>query len=169
VIPTRGEVLPDGRSLSLASLYHGSAEDKKTVTISSCTAEYVAITEAMKQVLFLRNLTKFLRMDIVPPLRVLCDNMGVVFLSNNFEGKRTKYLETQYHFVREYVQKKTVTVKFIHTDENYADIFTKNVVPEVHRELTDYMCLLCATASVTESRWGVETDEKSASEPSLIN
>ena len=72
---------------------------QKTVIMSSCTAEYVAITEAMKQVLYLRSIAEFSDIGILLPIRVLCDNMGAVFLSNNYDGKRTKYLETQYHFV----------------------------------------------------------------------
>ena len=87
---------------------------------------------------------------------MMCDNMGAVFLSNNYEGKRTKYLETQYHFVREDVENKTVMVKFVKSSENYADLFTKNVSPQVHAELTDYLCFSADLASYVKARWGVE-------------
>ena len=88
-----------------------------------------------------KNIAQFLNCAVTLPIKILCDNMGAVFLSNNYEGKRTKYLETQYHFVREYVEKDTVAVKFVRSSENYADIFTKNVGADVHRQLTDYLCL----------------------------
>ena len=82
--------------------------------------------------------------------------MGAVFLSNNYEGKRTKYLDTQYHFVREYVDNKTVMVKFVRSEDNYADLFTKNVRSDLHRKFTEYMFF---AASVAEAWWGIRMDE----------
>ena len=52
-----------------------------------------------------------------------------------------RYLETQYHFVREYVQNGTVCVNFVKSTENYADVFTKNVSSPVLEILTDYLCM----------------------------
>ena len=78
--------------------------------------------------------------------------MGAVFLSNNYEGKRTKYLETQYHFVREYVEKKTVAVMFVRSSQNYADIFTKNVGSDIHKSLTNYLCFSLGIDTHVEAR-----------------
>ena len=128
---------------------------QKTLKISSTTAEYVAITEACKEVLYLKNIAQFLNCAVTLPIKILCDNMGAVFLSNNYEGKRTKYLETQYHFVREYVEKDTLAVKFVRSSENYADIFTKNVGADVHRQLTDYLCFAQDLAAHVQARWGI--------------
>ena len=77
--------------------------------------------------------------------------MGAVFLSNNYEGKRTKYLDIKYHFVREYTENQTVTVKFVKSAENYADIFTKHVSAPVLNNLTDYLL----AARCFSARWGV--------------
>ena len=109
------------------------------MTLISTTAEYTAITEATKEILYVKNLLTFVESKVQTPIKLLCDNMGAVFLSNNYEGKRTKYLETQYHFVREYIEKKTVVVTFVRSESNYADIFTKNVRKDIHHTLTDYL------------------------------
>ena len=53
--------------------------------------------------------------------------MGALFLSKNYERKRTKYLDIRYHFVREYVHEGVFTVIFVPTEENKEDPFTKNV------------------------------------------
>ena len=98
----------------------------------------------------------FLECRVTLPITILCDNMGAVFLSNNYEGKRTKYLDTQYHFVREYVDNKTVMVKFVRSEDNYADLFTKNVRSDLHRKFTEYMFF---AASVAEAWWGIRMDE----------
>ena len=111
----------------------------KPVTISSCTAEYVAVTEATKEILYVRHLLDFLDYEYCQTVKLLCDNVGAVFLTKNYDGKRTKYLETQYHFVREYVENKKVSVKFTRTAENYSDPFTKNVSTDVYKRLFDYL------------------------------
>ena len=42
-------------------------------------------------------------------------------------AKKTKHVELKYHFVREYVDKGTLAVEFVRTENNKADPFTKNV------------------------------------------
>ena len=73
------------------------------------------------------------------PITIYCDNIGAVFLVNNYEGKRTKYLDTQYHFVREYITDGVITVKFVWSEDNYTDTFTKNVSGTLKEKLTSYV------------------------------
>ena len=61
------------------------------------------------------------------PITIMCDNTGEIFLSSNQESRRTKYLDTKYHFVRDYVENGVVKVVYIKTEDNLADPFTKNV------------------------------------------
>ena len=101
---------------------------QKTVSLSSSEAEYVALTEVSKEVLFVRSILSFLDKDSVEyPIVIHCDNVGAIFLSNNSESRRTKYLDTKYHFVRHYVENGVIKVVFVTTETNLADPFTKNV------------------------------------------
>ena len=60
------------------------------------------------------------------PIAINCDNQGAITLSkdNKFHA-RTKHIDIRYHFVREAVEDQKITLKYIPTDENPADIFTK--------------------------------------------
>lgn len=59
-----------------------------------------------------------------------CDNQGpgaiALAKDNNlkFHGQ-TKHIDIRYHFLRETVKEQKLSVKYIPTEENMADIFTK--------------------------------------------
>nr|KAJ0210511.1 hypothetical protein LSAT_V11C400165950 [Lactuca sativa] len=55
-----------------------------------------------------------------------CDNLGAIYLSANpMFHARTKHVEVDFHFDREKVAQGNLSVKFISTDDQIADIFTK--------------------------------------------
>jgi hypothetical protein len=58
--------------------------------------------------------------------RLWCDNMGAKYLASNpiFHG-RMKHVEVDYHFVRDRVLKKLLEIRFISSDDQVADGFTK--------------------------------------------
>ena len=112
---------------------------QKTVTMSSCTAEYVALSDMMKEVLYVNMVCSFMTFNVLLPITIFCDNMGVIFLSNNLESKRTKYLDVRYHFIREYVDDGTVKVTFIPSLKNKADVFTKNTSISIFQQNLGYM------------------------------
>ena len=54
------------------------------------------------------------------------DNMGAINLSeNNMTSDRSKHIERRHLHIRELVSRKLLAVKYIKTDANVADIFTK--------------------------------------------
>jgi hypothetical protein len=55
------------------------------------------------------------------------DNIGAIFLSENRNsGKRTKHIDITYHYIREQID-----VGLIESEENLADLFTKNLKGEL--------------------------------------
>jgi hypothetical protein len=59
---------------------------------------------------------------------IWCDNISALALASNpvFHA-RTKYIEVDYHFVREKVVNGDILIKFIFTNDQIADIFTKGL------------------------------------------
>ena len=59
-------------------------------------------------------------------LTIYCDNTSAINISKNLvQHSRTKHIEIRHHFIRELVKDGTLTLEFIHTDDQKADLFTK--------------------------------------------
>jgi hypothetical protein len=66
----------------------------------------------------------------LPTVPILfCDNIGATYLSSNpaFHA-RTKHIAIDYHFVRDQVTSKNLTVKFLSSKDQIADVLTKPLV-----------------------------------------
>ena len=95
------------------------------VALSTTESEYIAITEAMKEALWLKGVMgelKFLKQPIV----VYSDSQSAIQVCKNpvFHDK-TKHIDVRFHFIRDIVEKGEVQLEKIHTDHNPADMGTK--------------------------------------------
>ena len=105
----------------------------KSVTLSSTEAEYVALSEAAKEVKYVYQLLMSMGVEVKLPIVVRVDNIGAIFMSNNVAvSQRTKHVDIRYHFVREFVLDGFLKVVFVKTEDNDADIFTKNLNGELY-------------------------------------
>ena len=96
------------------------------VAASSCESEYIALFEATKEALNLRQL--FSELTIKPPqtVKLYADNQGAISLSHHPSiHKRTKHINVRYHAVRDYVANNSIYITYIPSKDNTADMFTK--------------------------------------------
>ncbi len=106
---------------------------QRGVTLSSSEAEFVALSEAAKEIKFIVQV--LISMGIPVRLPVICrvDNIGAIFMAENVStSQRTKHIDTRYHFVREFVEEGFIKIIFVRTKENRSDGFTKNVTGEIY-------------------------------------
>ncbi|GKC26000.1 hypothetical protein Tco_1028150 [Tanacetum coccineum] len=98
------------------------------VALSNTETEYMALTEAMKEAIWLRGLLEELGVEL-NTAAVNCENQGAIHLSRNHVfHERTKHINVRYHFIREVLEAKTVKVMKVGTEHNVVDALTK-VVP----------------------------------------
>ena len=102
-----------------------SSKKQGVVSLSSTEAEYVAQTHTAKEGIWLRSFIKEIRGE-QKSLTISCDNQGAIALAkdNKFHAQ-TKHIDLQYHFIREAVEDGKIQIKYVPTDENMSDIFTK--------------------------------------------
>ena len=99
-----------------------------TVAKSSTEAEYVALSTATQEGIWLRRLLSGLMMDMKNPTLIYEDNQGAIDLSKNPKyHDRTKHIDVCHHFVRERVASKEISVRYCPTDNMTADILTKGL------------------------------------------
>ena len=97
-----------------------------TIAQSVCEAEYIALAECSREVVYLRNVVGFLGRDTLHPTTIYEDNEGSIRLVNNpVNHGKTKHIEVKFHYTRHVQERGLVKVVKIHTDDNSADIFTK--------------------------------------------
>ncbi|GJT02026.1 hypothetical protein Tco_0823195 [Tanacetum coccineum] len=90
-------------------------------------AEYMALTEAVKESIWLKGLLIELGVNLRSVI-VNCDNQSAIHLSRNaMFHERTKHINVRYHFIKEIVESKEIEVAKIGTKDNAADAFTKVV------------------------------------------
>ncbi|GKC77542.1 retrotransposon protein, putative, ty1-copia subclass, partial [Tanacetum coccineum] len=95
------------------------------VALSTTEAEYMALTEVVKEAIWLRGLLEELSVEL-NSVAVNCDYQGAIHLSRNHVfHERTKHINVRYHFIREVLEAKTVKVLKVGTEHNVVDALTK--------------------------------------------
>nr|GEY67718.1 retrovirus-related Pol polyprotein from transposon TNT 1-94 [Tanacetum cinerariifolium] len=100
------------------------------VALSTTEAEYMALTEALKEAIWLRRLLEELGVEL-NIVAVNCDNQDAIHLSwNHVFHERTKHINVRYHFIREVLGAKTVKILNVGIEHNVANALTK-IIPEL--------------------------------------
>ena len=117
------------------SVTHWEAIKQKTVSLSSCEAELYAYCDAVREAIYLREWFKFyMNKDL--KIKIYCDNNGTLQVADHSTShKRTKHIEIRQFFVREHLKQKRISIAYVPTSKNIADILTKQVNTPRFKEL----------------------------------
>ena len=97
------------------------------MVLSATEAEYMALSEGVKEVKFIVQLLQTMNIEVELPITVYVDNVGAIWLSNNrTTSDRTKHIDIRTCLVKEYQEDGKVIINFVESEDNEADIFTKN-------------------------------------------
>jgi hypothetical protein len=90
------------------------SKSQKGVTLSSTEAEYVAISEAVKEVKFIYCLLCDFHIKVNLPIIIKTDNIGAIFMAENSStGVRTRHVDTRYNFIREFIEDELLKLNFL--------------------------------------------------------
>ncbi|GJV82289.1 hypothetical protein Tco_1522187 [Tanacetum coccineum] len=107
-----------------------------SVALSTTEAEYMALTEAAKEGIWLKGLIEDLGFP-QDQATVFCDSMSAICLAKDqIYHDRTKHIHVRYHFIR---SERRIKVKKIGTEDNPADVFTKPVPLSKFRHCLDLL------------------------------
>jgi hypothetical protein len=108
-----------------SSLVCGSSHKQTSITQSTTEAEYVAAASYCSQILWIVHTMRDYRVTY-KSVPLMCDSFSAVCLAQNpvFHG-RAKYIKVRHHFLRDLVEKEDIEIKYIDTERQLANIFTK--------------------------------------------
>ena len=99
------------------------------MALSSTEAEYIALSEATQEAVWLKAFMRELGEEAGNgSIKVYEDNQGAIALAKNpMFHKRTKHIDIGYHFVREKVEDGKVKLEYCPTQGMLADLMTKPI------------------------------------------
>ena len=105
-----------------------------SVALSTMEAEYAGLAEISREVVYVKRLLTYMGFKLVKgSINVYCDNQSAIELSKNAVfHKRSKHIDISFHFTRELVEKKVITIKYLQTELMIADILTKFLSKSKH-------------------------------------
>lgn len=103
-----------------------SSRKQGVVATSTTEAEFYAIAEAAKEMMWLRQLLIDMKVPVPSSISISSDNQSAIkMLENDKFSHRTKHIDVQYHFLKDMIQKKHIALAFVPTESNIADLLTK--------------------------------------------
>ena len=113
-----------------------SRKQKGKPAESSTEAEYIAFNACINEIVWIIAFLSELGCEVPTPVPIYYDNNSAKELAYDpVHHERTKHIDIRYHKIREYILDGTVSMHWIHTDQNPADIFTKSVTIATFKRL----------------------------------
>ncbi|MCO5597759.1 hypothetical protein L7F22_051841 [Adiantum nelumboides] len=96
------------------------------VTTSSCEIEYMLVFTAMVECVWLRRLMDDLGVGQDTASTIYTDSQSELAIARNpVFHVRTKHIEVHYHYVRKKLSTREISLAYVPTQDNLADLFTK--------------------------------------------
>ncbi|KAK2972647.1 hypothetical protein RJ640_003025 [Escallonia rubra] len=146
-----------------------SAKKQSTVARSSAEAEYRAMASTTAELTWLSFLLRDIGIVQHHPATLFCDNLAALYMSiNPVFHARTKHIEVDYHFVREKVALGSLVTRFVSSNQQLADIFTKPLSRDAFQRLRTKLGL-CSYMQQPSLRGSNEDLNSNQTDPNQID
>ena len=110
------------------NLVSWKSKKQNVVARSSAESEYRAMATATCELVWIKQLLGELKFGKVDQMELVCDNQAALHIASNpVFHERTKHIEIDCHFVREKILSGDIVTKFVKSNDQLADIFTKSL------------------------------------------
>jgi hypothetical protein len=101
---------------------------------------------------------------------VLCDNKSAIAMGHTDAlHSRSKHIDIRHHFIREQIEKGRISLQWISTQEQVADILTKTLQPRIFLRFRDQLVCAVQQQSSQPSERATEPIARSAGAHSARN
>ena len=114
-----------------SSLTSWHCKKQSCVALSTTEVEYIATGGCCAQTIWLRQQLIDFRI-LLNKILIHCDNTSAINLSKSpVMHSRTKHIEIRHHFLREHIANGTCDIKFIGTELQLVDLYTKPLAKDI--------------------------------------
>lgn len=125
--------------LTGAAISWGSRK-QRTVALSSTEAEYLRLTDAAKEAVYLIQFLKELGLEDLATVTLYNDKLGAAHLAQNpIHHARSKHIDSRCHFIREALSGGTIQLRYLPTEEMAAVVLTKALSSPKHENCCESM------------------------------
>jgi hypothetical protein len=122
-------------------------------------SEYVAVTHASKEALWLRSLISQLFDIALEPTTLFSDNQSAIALTNDHQYHlRTKDIDIRFHFIRWIIENGSLRLVYCPTEDMLADTLRKSNIlrpnsdsPQFEGECCDYVINIAKICIINSS------------------
>ena len=116
-------------------------------------SEYIALSDAAKEAIFLRKLLASLTIKLSPTILYTDSESALDHVKNNVKHPRTKHIDTRHHYIRS-VYGSQINIRHVPAASQTADILTKPLATVKHTEAVRLLrIMVLPPSSSTSSRW----------------
>ena len=92
----------------------------------------MALSKATKEICFVYKLLVLMKVPVKTPIICHADNIGAIFIAENAAATpKSKHIDIKAKFVTQFVADKFIKVIFVKSENNVAEILTKNVQSKI--------------------------------------
>jgi hypothetical protein len=117
---------------------HWQSRLQQTVALATTEAEYMSASNATREALWLRTLVADLGTPVATVRMHTDDQSALAQMHHQPVKRKSKHIHVMYHFIREHIQRSTVTFAYVATNLMWADFLTKALLP-----LPFLACIAC--------------------------
>jgi len=118
------------------SLISWKSKKQGTVSLSSADSEYRSIRRVVAELSWLTHLLDEFNVPSITLVPVHCDNQAAIYIARNpVFHERTKHIELDCHFVQEKLMAGLITLHYVPSPAQLADVLTKPLSGPSHRDL----------------------------------
>jgi Reverse transcriptase (RNA-dependent DNA polymerase) len=108
------------------------SKKQNVVSLSSAKSEFRGMVKAICELLWLKKFLTELGFEPRTEMKLFCDNKASIDMAHNpVQHERTKHIEIDRHFIKEKLDTKTISIPFVRSNEQLADVLTKPVMSRI--------------------------------------
>lgn len=123
--------LAENLSDSVSSAVSWNSSKQRTVALSTTEAQYMGLSEATKEAIYLQSLIAELLDTAEQPVVLGCDNQDALNFVKN-PGYHKRSIDIRHHFVRDIYSKGLIDLQYVKSEVMPADVVTKSLGNDRH-------------------------------------